>query len=237
MSLGRVVARVRPQTEQKLRAGFQRRVDKQRDRYAVQLTHAEQLAARFEFGEVVGVFTAQAGGGAKPRAQLVALLPLAAIPILIAGAAARIPGALPALGALPFVGGAWFGLTMWRMRVPRRRVWLYAFAEGLMLIDDPRADAVPLRWGQVTEVAEVRADVYDASAEESRPALTAYRLVSADGQLLEISRSFKNVRDPYSEVGQLLRSLMPAAVGDTMPTFPTIDEIIAAYARTPAPGA
>jgi hypothetical protein len=79
--------------------------------------------------------------------------------------------------------------------------------------------------------------IRDFNAEESRPALTAYRLRCADGQVLEVPRSFKNVRDPYSEVGPLLRSLMPAAVGKTMPTFRTIDEIIAAYAGKPGPPA
>jgi hypothetical protein len=95
------VVQIRPEAEQKLRAGFQRRVDQQRDRYAVQLAHAEQLAAWFECGEVAGVFSAQAGGGVRPRAYVVGLLPMAAIPVLIAGAAAGIPGSVPALGSLP----------------------------------------------------------------------------------------------------------------------------------------
>jgi len=232
------VARIRPEAERKLRAGFQRRVDAQSDRYVAQLTHAEQLAARFECGEVVGVFSMRVGGGTKRGAIVVGLvLPLAAIPLLIAGAAAGIPGALPLLGAWPFVMGAWFGLTMWRGREPRRRVWFYAFAEGFVLLDDPRADGVLVRWSQVSEVGEVWAEVYDASAQESRPALAAYRLGCADGQVLEISRSFKNVQDPYSEVGHLLRSLMPVTVGNTMPRFPTIDEIIAAHAGKPGPRA
>jgi hypothetical protein len=59
----------------------------------------------------------------------------------------------------------------------------------------------------------------------------------ADGQIREISRSFQNVRDPYREAGQLLRGLMPAAAGHARPAFPTIDEIIAAYAGNPGPHA
>jgi len=43
---------IRPEAEQKLRAGFQRRVDEQRKRYTVQLEHAGELAARFECGDV-----------------------------------------------------------------------------------------------------------------------------------------------------------------------------------------
>ena len=230
--------RIRPEAEQKLRDGFQQRADQQRDRYAVQLAHAEQLAARFECGEVTGVFSAETGGSVRARAYVVGLLPLAAIPVLVAGAAAGIPGAVPALGTLPLVTGAWFGLNLWWGRQPRRRIWLYAFTSGFVQLDDPRADAAaPLLWSQVTEVSEVWTDVYNVSAEESQPSLTAYRLRWADGQIREISRSFRNVRDPYREVGQLLRSVMPASAGNTMPAFPTIDEIITVYAGKRGPSA
>lgn len=87
-----------------------------------------------------------------------------------------------------------------------------------------------MRWSEVTEVGEVWTNTYDVSAEESRPTLTACRLRCADGRTREISRSLQNVRDPYPGVGSLLRGLVPADVGATMPTFPTIDEVIAAFA-------
>ena len=135
--------KIRPETELRLRAGFQRRVEAQRQRYAVQPAHAGQL-----------------------------------------------PGA-----------------------------------------------AVPVRWDQVIEVTPVWTEVYRPAAEESRPALAAYRLRTADGQAHEISRSFKDVQDPYLEMGQLFRHLAPNTIGTTRPAFPTIDQIIAAYAGMPAPGA
>lgn len=226
---------IRPEPERKLGASFQRRVDQQRYRYAAQLTHAGQLAARFGCGEVVGVFSAQAGGGVGRRAYVVGLLPLVAIPVLIAGAAVGAPGVLPILVVFPFAMGAWFGLSLWRGREPKRCVWFYAFTQGFMLLDDPPSETVPLRWSRVTEVGEVWTEVYDVSAEESRPTLTAYRLRWADGQTREISRSFQNVEDPYRQVGQLLRSIMPASAGRIMPRFLTIDEIIAAYAGQPDP--
>jgi hypothetical protein len=226
---------IRPEAEQKLRAGFQRRVDRQAGRYVEQLTHAEQLAVRLECGQVVGVFSGQAGGGVRRGAYLVALLPLAAIPVLIAGAAVGVPGMVPLLAVTPFIIGAWFGFTMWRWREPKRRVWFYAFAQGCAFLDGPQADAVIMRWSEVTEVGEVWTNVYDVSAEESRPTLTAYRLACADGRTCEISRSLENVRDPYPGVGPLLRGLMPADVGTTMPKFPSLDEVIAAYAGKPGP--
>jgi hypothetical protein len=36
-------------------------------------------------------------------------------------------------------------------------------------------------------------------------------------------RGVRNVRGPYREVGQLLRSMMPAFVGQIVPRFPIID--------------
>lgn len=228
---------IRPEAEQKLRAGFQRRVDRQAERYVAQLTHAERLAVGLECGQVVGVFSGQAGGGVRRGAYAVGLLPMAAIPVLIAAAAVGVPGVVPLLAATPFVTGAWFGLTLWRWREPRRQVWFYAFADGCAFMDGPQADPVYLRWSEVAEIGEVWTDVYDASAEESRPKLTAYRLQCEDGRSCEIARSLQNVRDPYPGVGPLVRGLMPADVGSTMPRFPTIDEVIATLARKPDPRA
>lgn len=220
---------MRPEAERRLREGFQRRVDEQAGRYAAQLAQARQQAARFECGEVAGVFSAQAGGDVLPRTYVVAFLPLAAIPVLIAVTAMGIPGTLPLLGASPFLAGAWIGVSFWRGREPRRQVWLYAFTEGFMLLDGPSADAMPVRWSQVTEVSQVWTNTYRPGDDDPRPVLAAYRLRSADGAVHEISRSLRNVRDPYGEMGQLFSGLAPGTVGKTMPRFPTIDEIIATF--------
>ena len=228
---------IRPEAEQKLRAGFQRRVDQQAQRYAGPLAHAAELAMGLECGEVAGVFTARAGGGVARRAYVVGLAPLAAIPVLVGAAAARIPGVLPLLASFPFLEGAWFGVSLFRGRVPKRDVWFYAFTEGFMLLDPAVADIGPVPWSHLIGVSEVWTDVYNVSAEESRPALTAWRLHGADGQAYEISRSYQNVRDPYREVGQLLRGLMPSAAGQVLPTFPTVDQVIATYAGPPSAGA
>jgi hypothetical protein len=54
---------IRPEAREKLRQGFQRMADQQRRRYAGQLTHAEELAARLGYGEVVGIFATKAAAG------------------------------------------------------------------------------------------------------------------------------------------------------------------------------
>ena len=220
-----------------MREGFQRRIDEQSAKFAAQLTHAERLATRLECGEVVGVYHTEIGGGVSTRAYVIALLPMAAIPFLIVGAASGFPGSLPLLGLFPFAFGIWFGVSLWRGRDPKKQAWLYVFTEGfLLLTGDWGAEAPPVRWNRVIEVTPVWTQVIQAGTEgETRPTLTAYRLRSADGELHEISRSFKNVRDPYREMGQLFRGLAPSTVGKTMPKFPTIDEILGTYAAKPRP--
>jgi hypothetical protein len=224
------VAKIRPEAEQRLRAGFQRRVDKRREQYAAQLAHAGQLAARYGCGEVVGVFSRQAGIGRKT--VITGLLPLVALPFLIIGAAAQVPGMLPAFGFFLFFFIAWYALSLWRGM--RRRVWCFAFIRGFVVLDDPAGDALPVRWDQVTTVGPVWTRVHDPVAEEPRTVLSGYRLRTAGGQAQEISCSFKNVEDPYHEMGQLFRALAPATIGTTMPTFPTIDQVIATYAGKPS---
>lgn len=223
---------MRPEAERRLREGFQRRVDEQSSRYAARLAEARQQAARFGCGEVAGVFSAQAGGDVLRGTYVVAFLPLAAIPVLIAAAALRIPGTVPLLGAFPFLAGAWIGVSFWRGRTPKRQVWLYAFTEGFMLLDGPATYAMPVRWSQVTEVTEVWTNTYVPGDEDPTPVHSAYRLRTADGRVQEISRSLKNVQDPYREMGQLFRTLAPGTIGRTMPKFFTIDEVIATYAGT-----
>ncbi len=217
--------KMRPEAEQRLRAGFQRRVDKVRDQYSAQLAHAGQLAGRYECGSVVGVFSRQADIGRKT--VITGLLPLVALPFLIIAAGAGVPGALPAFGFFLFFFIVWYALTLWRGM--RRRVWCFVFTGGFVLLDDPAGDAVPVRWDQVTAVGPVWTQAHDPVAEEPRTVLGGYRLRTADGRAHEISASFKNVEDPYHEMGQLFRGLAPNTVGTTMPTFPTIDQVIAAY--------
>lgn len=224
---------MRPEAEQKLRAGFQRRVDEQTERHAEQLAHAARLAARSGCGEVLGVFSTEAGGDPRRSTYVVALLPpLAGLPLLIAGAAAGVPVPFPVFFAFPFVAGAWIGLSFLLGREPKRRIWFYAFTEGFMLLDNPPVVSAPVRWSQVIEVGPVWTEVFDQPGEgDSRPALAGYRLRLADGRVIEITRSFRNVQDPYREMGQLFRMLAPNVIGKTMPKFPTIDEIIASYVK------
>lgn len=226
--------KMRPEAEQRLREGFQRRADQQRDRYAAQLADAHRLAASQEYGEVVGVFTTSAGGDVKARAYVIGLLPLAAVPFLIALGAVDLPRMVPLVVICPFLFAGWFLMSIWRGREPRRSIWLYAFTGGFTLFDRPEAGAVTVWWSQVTEVGMIWTQAYEPGDEgEGTPVLSGYRLLSADGQAYEIPRSFQNVRDPYGDVGRSLRRIMPAAVSAAMPSFPTIDEVLATYAPRP----
>ena len=178
------------------------------------------------------MFSRQADIG---RATMIsALLPLAALPFLIIAAGAGVPGALPAFGFFLFFFIFWYAFSLWRGM--RRRVWCFAFTAGFALLDDPAANAVPVRWDQVTAVGPVSAQAHDPVAEEPRTVPGGYRLQTADGRAYEVSREFKNVEDPYQEMGQLFRALAPNTIGTTMPRFPTIGQVIAAYAGPAARG-
>lgn len=225
---------MRPEAEQRMRAGFQRRVDQQAARHAVPLAHAEQLALQLEGGEVVGVFCAETTG-VRMKAYVIGLLPFIAFLLLLIGAAVGLPVSLPLVAALPIVGSVWFGYWIWRARFPQY-TWLHAFTRGLVLLDSPDSsgtDPVLLRWDQVTGISEVWTDVYDMVSEETKPKLTGYRLGWADGQVRDIPLTFMNVRDPYRQMGQLFRGLAPNTVGRAMPVFPRIDEVLARYAGRP----
>ena len=162
---------------------------------------------------------------------------MAAIPIAIAGAAVGVPGMVPLLGATPFITGAWFGLTIWRWREPKRRVWFYAFTEGCALLDGPQAGPrLPAlerghrrRRGLDQRLRHQRRGV--PAEADGVPAALRGRAKLRDLALLH------NVRDPYAGVGPLVTGLMPAAAAATLPKFPTIDQIIAAFAAKPDPRA
>ena len=80
-----------------------------------------------------------------------------------------------------------------------------------------------MRWDEVVDASPVWTQQHDPVAEEPRTVLGGYRLRTADGRTHDISRDFKNVQDPYREMGQLFRHLAPGTIGTTMPTFPTVD--------------
>jgi hypothetical protein len=54
---GAAIVKIRPEAQEKLREGFQRKAERQRRLYAGQLAEAEQLAARFGCGEVAAIFS------------------------------------------------------------------------------------------------------------------------------------------------------------------------------------
>jgi hypothetical protein len=206
------MAKMRPEAERRLRAGFQRRVDKQRERYAPQLAHAAQLAARFECGQVAGVFSRQADF--KARALLPALLPLAAVPVLIVGAAEQVPGALPALGAFPFLFGAWYGVSLWRGM--RQRVWFYAFTEGFMLPEDD----VLVRWDQVTGVGPVWTEVRNPASEEPRTVLGGTGCVPRTGGPMRSPVPSRTWKTPTGRWGSCSAAWLPPRSARPCRRFP-----------------
>ena len=67
------------------------------------------------------------------------------------------------------------------------------------------------------------------NSEETVPVLAGYELRTHDERQFVIARELRNMLDPYFPVGRFISALVPASVGDAIPRFPTIDEIIAAF--------
>lgn len=226
---------IRPEARRRLDQGFQRRVDEQRRRYARQWSHAERLAADLGYGKVIGIFSmeerADEFGGSGLRYGFWAMLPfLIGFPLLIAAGAARIRGTIMLMGLLPFITGAWFlAVTLWAYR-RKGRAWLYVFADGFATFADFAPETKSARWDEVAEVRKLWSESFDMNAEETVPVFTAYAVRTRDGREFVISRLLRNMMDPYAPVGRFLSALVPAAVGDAIPRFPVIDEIIATHA-------
>jgi hypothetical protein len=226
---------ISPESRRRLDAGFQRRVDEQFRRYARQWVAAERLAADLGYGHVIGIFSMQERadefGGSVMRYGISAMLPFfIGFPLLIAAGAARIRGAIMLMGLLPFITGAWFlAVTLWAYR-RKGRAWLYVFSDGFATFADFAPETKSARWDQVAGVREIWDERFDMNAEETVPVLAAYEVRTRDGREFVISRSLCNMMDPYAPVGRFITALVPASVGEAIPRFPVIDEIIATHA-------
>src|SRR5262249_5761473 len=155
---------------------------------------------------------------------------LLAAPVLMVAAAGGEAVAVPLLLALPFVTGAWFGVTMLRARAPKRRAWLYVLSQGFHTYTDPPRETLSARWAPVEGVREIWSSEIDVTSQESESRLTGYELALGDGRRVAVSRFYRNMMDPYASVGRMLAGLMPRSVGEVIPRFPVIDDIITTYA-------
>jgi hypothetical protein len=223
------------ESRRRLDAGFQRRVDERRRRYARQWAEAERRAADLGYGQVIGIFSMEARadefGGNVLRYVITGMLPfLIGFPLLIAAAMAKIQGTFRPMVALPFVTGAWFfAVTQWAYR-KKGRAWLWVFADGFATFVDFAPEKTSARWDEVVDLRQIWEQGFDMDGDETRPALVAYELRTRDGRQFVIARELRNMLDPYAPVGRFISALVPASVGDVIPRFPTIDDIIAAHA-------
>jgi hypothetical protein len=108
----------------------------------------------------------------------------------------------------------------WRGRVTR---WLYGYAEGMAELDPGEQPRV-VRWAEVTGVV----DEWTSAGSESASLwdYEGFRLTVADGRAVPITTGYANALDPYGPVGGLIRALTPRAVGDAIPRFPSIADLI-----------
>jgi len=213
-----------PEARQRLDQGFRRRVAEHQERHAANWQHAVHLGRTIGLGDPLGIYQTEITPSLGVRRVLVLLAPVPAfvlvVVLLLIGAPAA---ALPLLGLAPFLAGGYCLLFFVLSRRGRFTRWLYGYTGGLAEVD-PDGHPRVVRWDEVTDAV----DEWVPSGSESQSSwdYVGFRLTSADGRTVPITAKYRNALDPYGPVGGLLRALTPAEVGDAIPRFPSIADLL-----------
>src|SRR5262249_25618939 len=139
------------------------------------------------------------------------------------------PAHMPA--AIVTVAGLILGLvvllmfSVWLMRRRPSYTWLYAYLEGLAIPAGRGGPPDLIRWERIESLYNVWQNVFNAASEDSEPRFVAYRLRLIDGHDVVFPLSYRNMLDPYAEIGPLLTSILPGPVAETLPSHPTLGQI------------
>jgi hypothetical protein len=222
---------IRPEAERRLQQGFQKRVDRQYRAYESQHRQATTLGVTFRLGELEGIFAEKLRSASENVGGTLFLLFLLfnifGVPLVFTETGLYPSGVIIAHSVLALVillGG--LVLSGWLWLRPPQYLWLYAFSDGVAMGSPQSIDQNVIRWRDVTDVRPVWENQFNPVSEESEPRLVAYRLTVYDGRTVAIPGTLRNMLDPYAPVGRVIGALVPASVGQTIPRFPVIGEII-----------
>jgi hypothetical protein len=216
--------RIRPEAKQRLEQGFQRRIDEQQRRFAMQWQNAVEYGQRSGLGRAVGIFRAEVHPPLRLFFIVRLMAPLAAIPLLIMAAVKGVPGMSRLLFVSPFLFGGWIGvnsLLAWRNRYYR---WLFAYADGFTEFDESGQPDRPTRWDDFTDVADSWTWT-DSEVSSNSWTFDGLQLTLHGGTSILFNTPYRNMLDPYHPVNRLLATLLPSTVASIIPQFPTITEI------------
>jgi hypothetical protein len=213
-----------PEARRRRDEGFSRRVAEQQARHAATWQRAAHLGQALDLGEPLGIYRTEITPPLGVRRVLRLLIPVPGLLLALVLLLARAPGvALPQLVFFPFLAGGYALMFFVISRQSRFTRWLYGYTGGLAEVDPDGRPRV-IRWSEVVDVA----DEWTSSSSDSDTLwdYRGFRLTVADGRSVPITAKYRNALDPYGPVGGILRALTPAEVGDAIPRFPSIADLI-----------
>jgi hypothetical protein len=220
--------RIRPEARQRLESGFQRRIDEQKRRFAMQWQNAVEFGQLSGLGQAIGIFRAEMHPPLRLLFIVRMIAPLVAIPFLIIAAVKGVPGMSRLLFLSPFLFGGWIGvnsLLAWRSRYYR---WLFADADGFTEFDEGGQPDRPTRWDDFTDVADSWTWTESETSSNSWT-FDGLQLTVHGGTATLFNTPYKNMLDPYHPVNRILTALPPSTVASIIPQFPTVFEIFTTH--------
>jgi hypothetical protein len=217
----------------RLRTKFEAESHKQRQKYERELRHAAETGRLYALGDVVGIYAEKCSdnGAVLGGVIMVALLifglffvgggstAIAFIQSLWVTHPARLIGLIATLVALLL-------LSLRLMRRQPTYAWYYAYTGGLAAARRSGGPPDLFRWDAVESLYNVWQDVFNPVSEDSEPRFVGYRLRLADGREQTFPLSYRNMLDPYAEIGPILTTILPAPVARTLPSHPTLGQLL-----------
>jgi hypothetical protein len=217
----------------RLRTKFDAENHKQRQKYERELRDAAETGRLYALGDVVGIYAAKCSdnGAVLGGVIMVALFvfglffvaggstAIAFIQSLWVTHPARLIGLIATLVALLL-------LSLRLMRRQPTYVWHYAYTGGLAAARRSGRPPDVIPWDAVESLYNVWQDVFNPVSEDSEPRFVGYRLRLADGREQTFPLSYRNMLDPYAEIGPILTTILPAPVARTLPSHPTLGQVL-----------
>ncbi|MBG0568646.1 hypothetical protein [Actinoplanes aureus] len=219
-----------PEARRRLEQGLRRRVVERQEQCAANWQHAVQVGQALDLGEPLGIYHAEVIPALSARQVLRMLLPIPAFLLVVFLLMVCAPdAAIPILLVSPFLIGAYAVKCALVTRRGRFTRWLYGYAGGMAEVDPDGRPRV-VRWDDVTDVV----DEWGSAGSESQAVWSyeGFRLTTADGRTVSFTARYENALDPYGPAGGSIAAVTPAAVGDAIPRFLSLADLITGQAVT-----
>jgi hypothetical protein len=214
--------RVRPEAMERLRRGFEVRVERRRREQAPRMAEGQRLASEQDLGGLRDVFRLHHTAWWWGPAFILLFLFLVFGGVGL-GELSRTP--LERAGVLVIEGGGWVLLVVLLFSDPGRDEWIYCCDAGLVHVERRGPGPRVIRWTRVAAIYRAWVRAYHPGISEdnwySLPA--GHVLALEDGTRLSLAGGFENALDPWaSPMRGRFEALRP--VGEALPRFPTLGD-------------